>query len=90
MFQNFYVVFYVTCRNVRNVTCRTYIRYVTDRHVRINVTLWFLTLRYVTLREGVKHALLGMIFSDQTCTDNSSYIAPSTRHHIAPTSTTCQ
>ena len=42
--------FYVTCRNV---TCRTYVvyvtlQYVTDRNVWINVTSWFLTLRYVT------------------------------------------
>jgi len=31
-------------------------RYVTDRHVQINGTLRFLTLRYVTLREGGKQA----------------------------------
>jgi len=44
---------------LRNVTCRTYVRYVTVRYgstQRINSTLRFLTSRYITLREGGKQA----------------------------------
>jgi len=50
--------FYVMCRNV---TCRTYVRYVTDRNVRINVTLRFLTLRYVRVENTHKTDLLNFI-----------------------------
>jgi len=47
MFQNFHVVFYVTCRNVPKCNV-PYVRYIMDRHVQINGTSRFLTLRYVT------------------------------------------
>jgi len=43
------------------ITCHTYIhtaRYITDRHVRINGTLQYVAVSYVTLDEGGKRALV--------------------------------
>jgi len=41
---------------LRGPTSKGTLRYVTDRNVRINVTLRYGFLRYVTLREGGKQA----------------------------------